>query len=255
MRTTISSRKGPLKAPPLRQAGQSLGEQRENLRLDLFEPVLIALLAIAIAGLEWLRHWRQDPPQPWLYTLIALFVAAWAFPRFRKRLRELRHLDQGMDGEIHVGQQLETLRKFGFHVFHDIPGDGWNLDHVLIGTKGVFAIETKAPSKRRTQATIRYDGAKVLVNGLSPDRDPIVQAKAASKWLKQFIARRGNRKVSVQPVVIYPNWFVEGRSLRHEVWVENDLGFLKLMEREHEKLSPDDVAYLSDVLSEYVRQA
>ena len=36
----------------------------------------------------------------------------------------------------------------GFAVFHDVPGDkAFNVDHVVIGPQGVFAVETKGRGK------------------------------------------------------------------------------------------------------------
>jgi hypothetical protein len=42
-------------------------------------------------------------------------------------------LMQGREGEKAVGQYLERLRARGYQVLHDIPGENFNIDHVLIG--------------------------------------------------------------------------------------------------------------------------
>jgi hypothetical protein len=62
------------------------------------------------------------------------------FGSLRKRIKELR---LGRDGEKIVAEQLECLRESGAQVFHDVPGDGFNLDHVVISNHGIYAIETK----------------------------------------------------------------------------------------------------------------
>ena len=49
---------------------------------------------------------------------------------------------------------LEDLRAQGYAVFHDIPGDGFNVDHALIGPAGIFAIETKTRAKPADLAEI-----------------------------------------------------------------------------------------------------
>jgi hypothetical protein len=58
----------------------------------------------------------------------------------------MRTLRQGIEGEKAVGQFLERLREQRYQVFHDLVGDGFNVDHVLIGPAGVFTIETKTSS-------------------------------------------------------------------------------------------------------------
>jgi len=32
----------------------------------------------------------------------------------------------------------------GYHVYHDFPAERFNIDHVVVGPAGAFAIETKA---------------------------------------------------------------------------------------------------------------
>ena len=51
---------------------------------------------------------------------------------------------RGAHAESIVGYVLETLRKLGFEVVHDVPqpGEG-NVDHLVSGPSGVFMIETK----------------------------------------------------------------------------------------------------------------
>ena len=50
----------------------------------------------------------------------------------------------GAEGEEKVVHYL-NLPQDRFHVFHDLvlPKENWNIDHVVIGTNGVFVIETK----------------------------------------------------------------------------------------------------------------
>jgi len=59
----------------------------------------------------------------------------------------------------------------------DVVGDGFNVDHVLIGPAGVFTVETKTHSKPRGDARVVFDGEAIQVAGMEPDRDPVVQAR------------------------------------------------------------------------------
>ena len=43
-----------------------------------------------------------------------------------------------------MGQELERLYQEGFFVFHDWDSGKGNVDHFVVGPKGVFAVETKA---------------------------------------------------------------------------------------------------------------
>jgi len=60
---------------------------------------------------------------------------------------------EGYDAELSVGQELNQLMRQGAVVFHDLPADGFNIDHVLISALGVFAIETKEYTKPKPGGT------------------------------------------------------------------------------------------------------
>jgi hypothetical protein len=73
-------------------------------------------------------------------TVFAAIGCGWQFMRQRRQLAKLR---LGRDGERVVGQFLEDLREDWARVFHDVPGDRFNLDHVVLSLNGFFVIETK----------------------------------------------------------------------------------------------------------------
>ena len=55
---------------------------------------------------------------------------------------------------------------------HDLIGENFNVDHVLLGPADIFTVETKTLSKpARGKAEVRYDGQTLTVNGYTPDRD------------------------------------------------------------------------------------
>jgi hypothetical protein len=131
----------------------------------------------------------------------------------------VRALKLGRDGERCVGQFLERLREGGAQVFHDVPGDRFNLDHVIISPHGIYAVETKTLSKPWPKAKILVDGDAIQVAGKKPDRDPVVQVTAAARWLEVMLAESTGKRFAVRGVVVYPGWFVEQRSDFGSVWV------------------------------------
>ena len=51
----------------------------------------------------------------------------------------------------------------GNYVYHDFPADKFNIDHIVVGRSGIFAVETKVRSKpttnnHRQDATVEYNG-------------------------------------------------------------------------------------------------
>lgn len=138
-----------------------------------------------------------------VYTLFKLF-------RF---LRERRNIRLGCEGEMIVGQTLNQLMRFGCRVYHDFPADKFNIDHIVVGEKGVFAVETKTRSKRTTanrqqDATVEYDGRALhFPNGT--DIDMIAQAKRQSKWLANWLSGAVGEEITVRAVLALPGWFVK----------------------------------------------
>lgn len=248
--------KSPIKDKPLRHAGQSLEEERRALIDDKLEPYwLLGVFLVVLALLEWWRYARDDKPHPILFSLVALLAVAvgvWRFYRLRPKFRALR---QGIEGEKAVGQYLERLRAKGYEVFHDIVAPGFNIDHVLIGSAGVFTIETKTWSKpARGETRISFDGEQLLAGGRPPDRDPIVQAKAQVAWLKNLLMETTGKSFDVFPVVLFAGWFIEqsAGSLR-SVWVLEPKALPAFLEREPLRLEPSEAKLAAYHLSRFIR--
>jgi hypothetical protein len=198
---------------------------------------------------------HPHPPAPWLYSILCFIGIGYAGVKFWRNWPRLRALKQGRDGEKAVGQFLERLRAQGYQVFHDIIGEGFNVDHVLIGPAGVFSIETKTRGKpRRGDAKISFDGERLLVAGFEPDRDPIVQAKAQAAWLRQLLAESTGRQFVVRAVILFPGWFVDqsSKSLR-DLWVLEPKALPAFLEREPPVLSAEDVKLATFHLSRFIR--
>lgn len=96
------------------------------------------------------------------------------------------HCKARRDCERAVGQFLEGLREGGARIFHDVPAEGFNLDHVVISKHGIYVVETKTISKPSADDRVIYDGEQVTVAGFKPDRDPVMQAAAEATWLRRL---------------------------------------------------------------------
>ena len=245
----------PLKGKPLRVAGQSL----EREMVDVFDdhvvtPLIVLLLLWMIAALEWQRYFDPRPPNPVFYTIVAVGVTAYVAWRLRHTVVRLRALKLGRDGERAVAEVLDRMRETGFRVFHDVMGPAFNVDHVLVGGKGIFVIETKTISKPHPEAAVQYDGERVLVDGFKPDRDPVKQAIAIAKWVQELMGESSGRRCPTRPVVLYPGWLVEPmKRPTPSVWVLSGKELPAFIEHEPEVLKPEDVNLIAFHLSRYVR--
>lgn len=249
--------KSPLKSPPRRVPGQSVDEEIGKLLDDELSPYVAAsVMLITLAAYEWWRWWSDVPPQPVLLSICALGFVVFASFKVRSVRRRLRALKLGRDGERAVGQFLDDkIIPLGYRVFHDLVGDAFNVDHVLVGPAGLFTIETKTISKpAKGQTIVRYDGTKIMVDGFEPDRDPLVQAKAQAAWLRDLAAEATGQRYEVRPVVLYPGWFVESpKGKRFDVLVMSPKALPSLLEKSRSKISESDVKTIAFNLSRHAR--
>jgi hypothetical protein len=171
-------------------------------------------------------------------------------------MRELTRWKLGLKGERAVGQYLQgALLPLGYFVIHDVRGDNFNIDHVVIGPSGVFAIEVKTRSRpEQGRGKIVYDGRRVVVDGYMPDRDPIDQAQRAARSLQKILEERAGRKIPVRSVVLFPRRWIDRQPRGVETWALNEKAFIKFIECEPTTLSPADSRVFAEGLARYVRE-
>jgi Nuclease-related domain len=213
-----SSRRNPLTRDLLRSPGETLREEIEDANWDIATYVAFTPLASVgfYAGYISEAAFTGRFPAVWvtvLYALVALAVLAWLVWKICALLGRRRQLVLGYEAELAVGQELNQLMRKGFHVFHDIPARGFNVDHVVVGTEGVFAVETKGRTKttkddgRTAEWEVKYDGEYLDF----PDwrtKEPLDQAARQAKSLAAWLSSAVGDAVSADPVVVLPGWYV-----------------------------------------------
>lgn len=258
MGTPIS--RSPLKAKPLRLPGQSVQEAMDKLLWDELGPcIAVAVMMVIMAAMEWMAVLIHLPRRPWFYSGLAAIACVYATARFWNVRARIRRLKLGRDGEQVVGQYLERLRAKGADVFHDVPGDGFNIDHVIVSVHGIYAVETKTRSKpTRGDPRVALSEEGLVVNGFRPDRDPVVQAQAGARWLSQLLEETTGKPFPVRGVVLFPGWFVEPMSRawlmsRDKPWVLEPKALPGFIENEPVGTADSDAKLAAYHLSRYIR--
>ncbi|MEO7368630.1 MAG: nuclease-related domain-containing protein [Gemmatimonadaceae bacterium] len=143
-----SKKKLPLPAVR-RLAGQSLREEKERLTDNRLIPFYFSAASFwALWASEYLHAQWNLPMQPTVFLGLAIVATGVCAIVFGRVFHQFGRLNRGERGELKVAEALEELRPAGYRAFHDIVRDGFNIDHVLVGPAGVFAIETKFRSGR-----------------------------------------------------------------------------------------------------------
>lgn len=153
-------------------------------------------------------------------TLALLISLVLVVRRLVNGIDRWRNTWLGFYGERVVAESLEELKPQGFRIFHDVPaGDAknpFNIDHVIVGPSGVFAVETKTRRKGRARAgfaehQIIYDG-QVLAYPWGEDRFGLDQAARQATWLQTWLEQLIGQPVRVQPILTFPGWMVITRA-------------------------------------------
>jgi nuclease-like protein len=97
----------------------------------------------------------------------------------------------GAIGEQNTAKELARLQRDGWHVRNDIHFDRFNVDHVLIGTGGVFAVETKTTSGQWDFTASRLDPLAA---------DAIRQARGGARKVRLLLSSTGT--LPVRPVLV-----------------------------------------------------
>lgn len=249
--------RSPLKAAPHRNPGQSLDEQIWDLILDgvTFWMMNIAFWVVLLI-LEWLRWLNQSPPRPILMTILVIPLISYAIFKILRLRGKIKTLKLARDGEKAIGQFLEDFRNKGCKIFHDIIGEGFNIDHLLISPQGIFTIETKTFSKPpRGKSVIYFDGKSLEINAKKLDRDPIIQAKAQARWIRELLQEITGKTWPVISVIVFPGWYIEANpgANKGQLWVLNPKAFPGFLKNSPTCLSSDDVRLLSSQISKYLR--
>lgn len=223
--------------------GQSLMLKYLNEIIAILGWWMVVIAIGTLALMEWMRYWFNSPPTPKVMSTLAVVVVVVAFLKTYRKWRSLEPILQGMRGERWVGQQLETLRRVGYQIIHDIEQPQGNIDHVLIGPAGVFTIETKTYSKPKCgDCRVTYNGQTILLNGHAPDRNPLAQANAEAQALRSLLFDLTGEDTTVQPVVLYEGWFVEIQGEPQGVRVRNTKYLLKELQNRAKTAALNDAA-------------
>lgn len=207
-------KKSPIKENLLAYPGKTIMERIEDKSLD---SLFYGLLLVFMPVLSWLVYSGLIGNRLGRFSLFycggfTLAVTGAGCLLLRKRFRQLRDWRFGLDAELAVGEELNKLMRHGFYIFHDLQADGFNIDHVIVGPPGVFAVETKARAKIVGRGE---EGAKVLQKGKvlkfpnGFDRESIPQAENEAKWLADFIRKSVGKDIPAQAVLALPGWYVE----------------------------------------------
>ena len=207
-----------------------------NEQINLYLVYAISLPLILYSIFISVSYFQaQKPPLMVIWISSSIFIAIITYFVFKlvKLLSRRKSIRLDYEGELTVGQELNQLMREGYRVYHDFPADTFNIDHIVVGSNGVFAVETKTRAKgsarkSKEEETVIYDG-RMLIYSNATDFETIEQAEQQASWLSNWLAASTGESIAVRAIVTLPGWVVK-RTSADGIPVVNPSQFAPLFE-------------------------
>lgn len=257
----LSHQRPPFTRDLIRPAGFSRKQRIDELHFDLAMSLVLGMSVPVVVYSLWVstqvvRQVQSGPVVALMYAGLGAAGTGWFLYRFSGLYQRLSQLRLRLDGEMATGEELDQLMLRGARIFHDVPGAGLHIDHVIVAETGVFAVETLAwqrlPGDRGlADGRAVYDGQAVnFPDGI--DTESVAEAKRKARWLGEWLVRATADPVSVTPVVALPGWLIhrEGAGV---VVVLNPREAHRLLDGQR-RLSPDQKEHVAIQLERLCRE-
>lgn len=248
-----------------RQAGHVPGQQLVKRQSEAGDGMLTSGLLMYLSAPLMLLAWAmiRVPPErlrpdgtTWIFVVAALVLFAWGAYDFVKNFQRAQSAKDGLLAERVTGMQLNRLVAEGCVVMHDLPAENFNIDHVVIGPRGVYAVETKSfrrpkGGKDKDVHRVKYDGKALRF----PDfvhTEALAQAARQAQWLKRRLHESLGMDVPVFPALALPGWFIDrtDASRGAEVAVFTPMGRgAGFLARGQERLAPEQRKLIAQALA------
>jgi len=240
----------------LRPAGYSLQLELDKILDSMMENLFMAM-AFA-GGAVWLT---VRYPGVFAVPGIAMLVLPSIFFTCRvvAKVKKAENYRLGLRGEQAVAEAVTEVADSGYRGFHDFVVDGkWNIDHIVVGSRGVFLIETKArshPAKSKSSQPsheVVYDGEALQFPGFR-DAQSAQQARRNAEWLENYLRKKTGEDTPVEPLLVLPGWFVRLSVKSAKVKAMNATYLVSFLRSKPEHLSAAQVTRIITAIEENCR--
>jgi hypothetical protein len=204
--------------------GQQLFERIAHHDTEVMTAIMVMYFALPLmftlwAGwhLDWAQlHWGV---QETIVLVGAIGMFIYGLVDYVRNYRARERARDGLLAERVTGMQLNRLVAQSCLVMHDLPAEGFNIDHVVIAPRGVYAVETKSFRKPKHLAQgeshrVAYDGRALRFPDFI-EKGAVAQAERQSQWLARLLREALQCDVPVIPALALPGWHIEPNE---DVW-------------------------------------
>ena len=210
---------------------------------------LVFVMLFVAAYVLRAEHFFAGYPSWQLYLQLAFLFLVFGFAVYSLvKTILLRHQMKFLrDANVAIGHQLQQICDQGMHVYHDVRTTAGFVDHVIIGQKGVYAINVVARRSSRQAHARLLENKLDYSNGKASQSIVDIGAKTA-RLQKEFRELLGH-KVRVRSVIAVPGWDVDEQSCDDHLLVnERTIAMLSGWKDNTDYLMNEDVAALQTEL-------
>lgn len=194
-------------------------------------PVVMIAVYTAVRSLDGTDRWPMAEMiglALFAVPLMFCIVFSWVRMTDTRNFARLIH-----EGRLATRRVLDPILKDRYIVLHDVVGNQFSIDHLVVGPKGVFAIQTcaKAAAANRQGA----DGRIVTYNGRElffpkgSDHGMVESARQNAEKISAWLSDQIEEPVAVRAVISLPGWTVR-RTSPEGIPVVNPKQFASLFE-------------------------
>jgi hypothetical protein len=148
-----------------------------------------------------------------VFTLLLMLFAGLRLVRIigARTMMRLVH-----ESRLATRRVLDQLLKEKYSVFHDVVNDQFSIDHLVVGPKGVFAIQTHAKplsanKQRPYDHIVTYNGRELFFPKES-DHGMVENAQLNAEKLSQWLSEQTEEPIAVRAIISLPGWTVRRTS-------------------------------------------
>lgn len=148
-----------------------------------------------------------------IFSLLLMLLVGFRLARIigARNMMRLAH-----ESRLATRRVLDPLLKEKYRVFHDVVSDQFSIDHLVVGPKGVFAIQSHArPVSANKQSPddriVTYNGRELFFPKGS-DHGIVENARLNAEKLSQWLSGQTEEPIAVRAIISLPGWTVRRTS-------------------------------------------
>lgn len=236
----------------MREAAQRFRDELERLSCSqstyLSGALVFVMLFIAAYVLQAKLLFSGYPSwQLYLQLGFLALVAGYAAYRLAETALARHRIRFVRDANVAIGHQLQQMSVEGTRVFHDVETSAGIVDHVIVGQKGLYAVNVvarrsgKRAHTRIEENTIEFSNSKATQS--------IVEIVAKTTRLQKEFRELLGHKIRLRSVVAVPGWDIGEQSNENHLLVnERTIAMLTGWKDSSDYLMNDDVTALQQEL-------